>query len=186
DLRNRTVHLREQATLSGVEQHRLVIRDQVLVEAESRRAWNRERRVDPEDAGRNLLDVRAELRIGDHRIVPRWPRRRWYSSPRGKRLRDLLGRPPAHRIRDRHSLPRATSVAYDLDPRTEGGASRSCLDRCGSARTTSRRAPLHRRLPARPQPPYRPETTVRCSRRALEHVASATPLDVESSLPRDA
>src|SRR5690606_40576397 len=93
---------------------------------------------------------------------------------------------PAQMPVDDSQAQRATLAACDLDPRTEGGASRSCLDRCGSARTTSRRAPLHRRLPARPQPPYRPETTVRCSRRALEHVASGTPPDVESSLPRAA
>ena len=57
---------RKQLPLAGVKQHRRVIHDEVLVEAELPGARNAHGRVDSEDAVRHFLDVGAGLSVGDH------------------------------------------------------------------------------------------------------------------------
>jgi hypothetical protein len=53
-----------------VEQHRRVVDDQILIEAEPNLARQLRRRVDAENAGGDLGDVRAGLRVRDHERSP--------------------------------------------------------------------------------------------------------------------
>src|SRR6516164_4662806 len=66
---NRFLHEREHPARTGVEQKRLLVEHEILVEAEPARD-NRDWRADPIDAGSDLVDARAALGIGDHGIRP--------------------------------------------------------------------------------------------------------------------
>jgi hypothetical protein len=59
-------HQWKQLPLTGVKQHRRVIDDEVLVEAELPGARDAHGRVDSEDTVRHFLDVGAGLSVGDH------------------------------------------------------------------------------------------------------------------------
>ena len=68
---DRLAHQREQLPLARVEEHRRLVDDEVLVEAElARHPGLGNRRVDAVDAVRDLVDVGAGFRVRDHCSTP--------------------------------------------------------------------------------------------------------------------
>ncbi len=71
DRGDRFAHQREHPARTGVEEERLVVDQQVLVEAEALAVGEVDRGVDAVDAVADLVDVGAGLGVGDHRVDSR-------------------------------------------------------------------------------------------------------------------